>query len=477
MKTLKGTHFIQKEHPELLKDESSLSGGNCQYAAWPVDSNEAADFIRECSEDRVQLTVSGARTGIAGGAVPMGGAVLSTERLLGIHETENRSRIRVMCGETLDSVEEYCRLNKPGYFYPPDPTETTASIGGTIATDASGSSSYMYGSTRKWIDGIEVILPRGKLLEIRRGDHRFTHGRLMHPELGLLVLPALSKPQPPKNAAGLYIRPDMDLIDLFIGSEGELGLISSAELILARKPHAVATLAIFCEEEQFWDLRSDLTNTTLPVRELEAMVPPCLEFLAGNTHQTDHPPGDWVIITSIEAYSEDDLDQVLETLSVMLEERGISPDNTWGGFDENERKKLKEFRHLLPETINRLISGLSMKNHSIHKISSDTAVSPAELREYHNYMSKVLKETQVEHVVFGHCGQGHLHANLIPENRKELEASEKAVELLAKRAVLLGGTVSAEHGTGRLKKHFLKLMYSQNELEETELLKSAIRSI
>jgi len=68
----------------------------------------------------------------------------------------------------------------------------------------------------------------------------------MHPKLGLLVLPALSKPQPPKNAAGLYIKPDMDLIDLFIGSEGELGLIISSELVLAKKPHAVATLAIFC---------------------------------------------------------------------------------------------------------------------------------------------------------------------------------------------------------------------------------------
>ncbi len=477
MKSIRGTHFIQKEHPELLKDESSLSGGNCQCAAWPVNGKEAAGFIRECSEDRVQLTISGARTGIAGGAVPMGGAVLSTERLLGIHETETPGKIRVMCGETLDSVDEYCRINKPGYFYPPDPTETTASIGGTIATDASGSSSYMYGSTRKWIDEIEVILPGGKLLEIRRGQHRFTRGRLMHPELGLLVLPSLSKPQPPKNAAGLYVKPDMDLIDLFIGSEGELGLISSAELILAKKPHSVASLAIFCNEDQFWDLRTDLMNTALPVRELEAMVPPCLEFLAGNTGHTVHPPGEWVLITSIEAYSEDDLDLVLETLSVLLEEKGISPDNTWGGFDENERKKLKEFRHLLPETINRIISGLSMNDESIHKISSDTAVSPEKLREYHSYMDKVLRDTEVEHVVFGHCGQGHLHANLIPKNRRELDASERATELLAQRAVLLGGTVSAEHGTGRLKKHLLKLMYSQNELEETELLKSTIRSI
>ena len=478
MKTIKGTHFISREHPELLRDESSLSGGNCQCAAWPRNESEAAGFFKECVEDRVQMTISGARTGIAGGAVPMGGAVLSTEKLLGISPTETPGKIRVMSGETLESVSDYCRTHMPEYFYPPDPTETTASIGGTIATDASGSSSYMYGSTRKWVDRIELVLPSGKIIWIKRGEYRFIHGRLTHPDLGILVLPLLSRPQPKKNAAGLYLQPEMDLIDLFIGSEGELGLILSADLILARKPFAVATLAIFCDEDQFWALRDDLMNTLLPVRELEAMVPPCLEFLDRNSEQTAYPEkGDWVLITSIEACSETDLDTVLEALSVMLEERGVSPDSTWGGFDQTERKKLKDFRHTLPETVNRIISGLSMKNPSIHKISTDTAVAPEKLRDYLGYMNRVLQDAKVEHVVFGHCGQGHLHANLIPKDRAELESSERAVELLAEQAVLLGGTVSAEHGTGKLKKHLLKLMYSENELRDTELLKRQISRV
>lgn len=475
MKTARGTHFITSEHPELLKDESSLSGGNCQYAAWPENRGEAAGFLRECREDAVQVTISGARTGITGGAVPMGGAVLSTEKLLGIEKTDNPRIIRVMAGETLDSVDEFCRRSLPGLFYPPDPTETTASVGGTVATDASGSSSYRYGSTRNWINALQVILPSGKLLSLRRGEYRFVHGRLTHPDLGMLVLPRLSKPQPPKNAAGLYIRSDMDLIDLFIGSEGELGLILSADLILAEKPGELAALAVFCSEEQFWSLRSDLMNTDLPVRELEAMVPPCLEFLQKNSGQEKFPGGEWVLVTSIEAPSENGMDTVLETLSMMLEERKISPDDTWGGFDDHERQRLKEFRHSLPETINRKIAALAAGNPAIHKISTDTAVPPESLREYHRFMDGILSGTGVEHVVFGHSGQGHLHSNLIPRNDSELAESERAVELLAERAVLLGGTVSAEHGTGRLKKPLLKLMYSEKELEGTELLKRTIR--
>ncbi len=476
VKFTKGTRFIQEEHPELLKDESSLSGGNCQAAAWPENETEAAEFLKECCEDCVPLTISGARTGITGGAVPMGGAVLSTDLLKGILPTSRANIIRVRAGETLDSVQEYCKREKPGLFYPPDPTETTASTGGTIATNASGAASYRYGSTRKWIDRLSVLLPSGTDIIIKRGEYQFSRGKLCHPGLGTINLPELKKPQPIKNAAGLHIAPDMDLIDLFIGSEGKLGLILEADLILTEKPYAVASFAVFCDENQFWKLRRDLVNANLPLRELEAMADPSLSFLSRNTGKTFPGRGNWVLFTSIDVDSEENLDTALETLEMLLEELGISPDNTWGGFDEMERKRLKEFRHLLPETVNRIISGLSSKNSRIHKISTDTAVHPEQLREYYCTMKTILRNSGVEHVVFGHSGQGHLHANLIPEDNSQLEKAEQAVEQIAKEAVKLGGTVSAEHGTGKLKAPLLRLMYSQKELDGMDLLVKSISS-
>lgn len=476
VKFIKGTRFIQEEHPELLKDESSLSGGNCQSAAWPKNTTEAAEYMKECFEDRVPLTISGARTGIAGGAVPMGGAVLSTDLLKGIHPTSVKTIIRVHAGETLDSIQEYCRTEKPGLFYPPDPTETTASIGGTIATNASGAASYRYGSTRKWIDRLKILLPSGTEITIKRGEYHFSRGKLSHPLLGVINLPELEKPQPAKNAAGLHIAPDMDLIDLFIGSEGKLGLILEADLILIEKPYAVASFAVFCDENQFWELRRDLVNANLPLRELEAMADPSLSFLSRNTGKTFPGQENWVLFTSIDVASEEDLDIALETLEMLLEEQGISPDSTWGGFDETERTRLKEFRHLLPETVNRIISGLSSKNSIIHKISTDTAVPPEQLREYYRTMKAVLEHSGVEHVVFGHSGQGHLHANLIPGDNSQLEKAEQAVEQIAAEAVNLGGTVSAEHGIGKLKAPLLKLMYSQKELDDMDLLIKSISS-
>lgn len=470
MKTLRGTHYISDSHPELLTDESSLSGGNCQTAAWPEDLSDSSSFLAECSEDRVQVTISGARTGVAGGAVPMGGAVLSTERLTGIETLDEGGIIRVRAGETVASVEEYCEKMLPGLFYPPDPTETTASIGGTVATDASGASGYRYGSTRNWVNRITLVLNSGRTLEITRGDHFFTGGRLNHPVLGKLVLPVLERQPFTKNAAGLHISPGMDLIDLFIGSEGGLGLIFDADLKLLEKPEATATLAVFCDEEQFWGLRADIMASKMPVRELEAMAPPCLDLLGKHTGLPEFPGGPWVLETCIEVPRGEKLDTVLEALDVLLEERGISPMCTWGGFDDGERQRLKEFRHLLPETVNRLIAGLAAKNPDIHKVATDTAVPPAKLQVYHEYIRGVLEDTGMEYIVFGHCGQGHLHSNLIPMNSSDMATAEKAVELMARRAVSLGGTVSAEHGTGKLKKPLLELMYSGKELKGMNLL-------
>jgi len=474
VKAIHGTNSIIDEHPEILRDESSMAGGNCQCAAWPESTEEASSFLAECHADCVPVTISGARTGIAGGAVPMGGAVLSTDRLKGIAASSLWNILTVKAGESLDSLREYTDRERPGLFYPPDPTETTASIGGTAATDASGAASYMYGSTRKWISRIEAVLPSGTVLNISRGEYAFKDGTVSHPVLGELVLPALEKPAPPKNAAGLFITPDMDLIDLFIGSEGKLGLISEADLILHRKPYAVAAFAIFCTEDQFWALRNDLMNTSLPVREIEAMAHPCLCFLEKYSSMSFPSSGKWVLLTAIEASCEEDLDRVLETLSLLLEEAGIHPDNTWGGFDEQERKRLKHFRHLLPETVNRLISGIAAGNSSIHKISTDTAVTPLQLPYYYGEMRQILEESGVEHLVFGHAGQGHLHANLIPYDNDQLRRAELAAELIAEKAVKLAGTVSAEHGIGKLKYNLLNKMYSRTELNAMNLLVEAI---
>ncbi len=477
MKYLQGTKLISEHHPEILSDESSLKGGFCSKVYWPDFSEEITQILRDNYDKIIPTTISGARTGITGAAVPFGGSVISTEKLKGLSETSVDNIITAKAGETMDSITEFCEKFKPNYFYPPDPTETTASIGGTIATDASGASSYLYGSTRKWINRISVILPSGKQLIIKRNEFLFTGNTLLHSIMGAIELPVLSKAQPPKNAAGLYIKPGMDLIDLFIGSEGKLGVITEADLILHKKPESFISFAVFCTETQFWDLHAELLCTKLRVKELEVMASPCLQFLTKNTDNQFPGSGDWVLLTTFELFSEDEIDSALETFNTMLVKYDISPDSTWSAFTNAERTHLKEFRHILPETVNRIIASKSSRNSAIHKVSTDTAVKPEQLQQYYNFMKEKLSNSEIEFVVFGHAGQGHLHANLLPSTRKELIAAEEISESIALEAMKLHGTVSAEHGTGKLKNNLLNLMYSNSELNAMQKLVNHISQI
>lgn len=476
MKYLRGTKLISEQHPEILSDESSLKGGYCSEVYWPDFSEDIAPIIRKSYENKIQVTISGARTGITGAAVPFGGTVISTEKLKGLSETPIDTIITAKAGETIDSITEFCNKFKPDYFYPPDPTETTASIGGTIATDASGASSYLYGSTRNWINKITVILPSGKTLYVKRNEYFFNGNRMYHPILGTVELPILTNEPPPKNAAGLYIKPAMDLIDLFIGSEGNLGVITEAELILHKKPYSNVSFAVFGSEAQFWCLHNELLHSKLRVKELEVMASPCLQFLTKNTGR-QFPDGDWVLITTIELFSEDEIDSTLEIFDSILTKWGISSDSTWSALSSVERSNLKEFRHTLPETVNRIVASNSLKNPSIHKISTDTAVTPGELKLHYQFMQNKLSNSGIKFVVFGHAGQGHLHVNLLPTTKEELLIAEKISEAIATQAVQMGGTVSAEHGTGKLKDNLLAIMYSDIELNAIQKLLCKFRQL
>jgi len=478
MRKLQGRDEIADKAADLLADESSLSGGWCTEAVWPESFREAVECIRAYHDRKLKITLSGGMTGISGGAVPEGGVVVSSAVLKGI-EREGDHVLRVMAGTTLEELDQWLDERMPDWFYPPDPTETTASIGGTVATDASGSDSYLYGSTRNWIDGLEVVLPDGRPCSLKRGDNFFDDdGICKHPVLGRLTLPHIDSPLPPKNTAGYWLRPGMDLIDLFIGSEGTLGFVVSALLSLARQPEHVVDLGIFAGEAgRFWDLYDFLRQSTLRVRALEMMDGRSLSFLSSN-HQGDDLglPSDtgWVLLTRLEADTEDELDELLITIEEEVENSGLSSDMVWGGFEPHERKRLRDFRHALPETVNTVISRRRQLLPYVHKLGTDSAVPPDDLRAFYGFIEHLLAGRKLDFLVFGHAGQGHLHANILPCDETGERKGESALREIAEWAVSRGGTVSAEHGLGRLKSDLLGIMYSRSEIEAMRRLRKSI---
>lgn len=468
MRSVRGRKKIEELCADILQDESNIPGAWCELAGWPETPEEAEDFMGEATESGLHLTVSGGLTGVAGGALPRGGAVLSASLMRGMEMMEN-GNVRVGAGVTLEELREYLAVHAPEHFYPPDPTEETASAGGTISTDASGGGSFLYGSTRRWVESASMVLPGGRTVVLRRGGHRFRGRVCTHPQIGRIELPALRSNQPSKNAAGYHIRPDMDLLDLFIGSEGTLGVVAEAELKLAPRPRFLMDLAVFPESSSsFWDLYHSLldSGTTLRLRALEMMDRRCVSFLRDHPGELPPPPGkaEFVLLLTAEAGADDEMEETLVSLDDLLVKCGIDPDTAWGGFEPAERRRMKELRHSLPESVNNRISRLRNEFPEIHKFGSDGAVEPRRLREYYEICVDILERKELPFLIFGHAGQGHLHANALPERPGALADAEEAMREIAAAAVEMGGTISAEHGLGRLKLPYLPLMYSPEEI-------------
>ncbi|SPE33705.1 hypothetical protein SBA3_2050014 [Candidatus Sulfopaludibacter sp. SbA3] len=151
--------------PNYLEDASGFRG-RAERVIVPADEAGVAACLREASAGGIAVTIAGAGTGITGARVPLGGWVLSLEKLdrLEVHSGYAIAGPGVLLGEVHAAAE------RSGQFYPPDPTETAAAIGGNIATNASGSRSYKYGSTRRWVERLRVVLADGRVMDVARGD-------------------------------------------------------------------------------------------------------------------------------------------------------------------------------------------------------------------------------------------------------------------------------------------------------------------
>ncbi len=451
------------EAKEYLQDESRCIG-KADYIVFPETEEEVVEVVKTAYKNEDTITVSGARTGITGGAVPNGGYVVSLEKfnkIINLRKDRSLGEVLVTVepGMTLKDIESVVEENE--FFYPVNPTENTAQIGGTVATDASGSRSLKYGSTRQYIKRLKVVTPTGKVLNIPRGYYfQDINGYF---NIGGLKIKAPSYSTPDiKNVAGYYSKPGMDIIDLFIGAEGTLGIITEIELAAIVKPEMVIIgLAFFPDEKSSLDFVCEVQKRLNP-RVLEYFDFRALNLIKEHEEMTSSLqlpplPGGSKAAVLFEHECSADIEKMSERWGQLLEKYNSSLENTWAGIDKEER--IDKVRYALPEAINSIIRS---KPEKIYKLGTDMAVPNGYLYEIMNFYRNKIEREKLDYVIFGHIGDNHLHVNVIPENESEMEKTKLIFIEFAKKVVEIGGTVSAEHGIGKLKIDMFEIMFNQD---------------
>jgi len=380
--------------------------------------DEVAATLRYANENKIPVTTRGAGVGYVGGCVPVkGGILLSVHKMDRIIEINPADGVAVVePGVILNDLQEAVR--ELGWYYPPDPASLKeCSIGGTIATNAGGPRCVKYGVTRHYILGLEVVLPNGEILE--------TGGRCH------------------KNKTGF------DLIGMFVGSEGLLGVVTKATLRLIPHPEARAMLtATFAEFEEAAEAVQTILNSGWQPSGLEITDGFTLRAARDYLGPESLPEGNAHLIVEIDGRK----DTVLEDLSA-LKDLVIS----LGALSVEEAKDKTACEAIW--TLRREFS-YSLRATGLTKLNEDVVVPRSKLVELVRFARKLEADTGIPVACFGHAGDGNIHTNLMVANYDTDEAArekaDEALDVLFKWIIENDGKITGEHGVGLAKKRWFK---------------------
>ena len=469
-------------HSMYLHDESKVTAKNLKSISFPTSIEQISSELTYCYNNDIPVRISGARTGLVAGAVPKEDEhLISLTKLNKIIELTADKNLFVQAGISLKEVSSYLDENNPELLFPVDPTETSASVAGAVATNAGGARSFKYGSMRNWIAALTVVLPCGDIVKIKRGQYKAKNFKFeIEDSYSNRTLEAkkINKPKT-KNTLGYSFNEDVDLIDLFIGSEGTLGVIAEIELKLEKRPvnrlfllqffedsksalkfvkDAREDIRLDCMSIEFCDKRSlDVVKTSSIVKTNKAAQ------LLKDSHQAG-------VYLELDLAEEQDVTKSYEVLMELLGE--TSMEDSIAGVEEKDLREIKTFRHAIPETINQVIATRKQEFPQLHKIGTDMAVPDDALEEIFELYNNVLSKAGLDYAIFGHAGNNHFHVNILPKNIEELQTAKSIYFDIAKEVVRLKGAVSAEHGIGNLKKEFLALQYKDEVFKDFKKIKA-----
>lgn len=418
--------------------------------ARPESAREVSEVLRSAAGAGMTVTPAGMQTSTTGASITDSGLLLSLRSLNDVIEIDPTVRsARVSAGVLLADVKRAAAAE--GLLLAPDPTsEEESTIGGAIACNASGARTLKYGATRRHVRSLKVVLASGQLTEFRRSDLE-------------------------KNTAGYAFVHEP--VDWFVGSEGTLGVVVEAELALLPLPERVVGLEIPFENER------DALAFVVSARESPSVSPRCLEYFdelavgiargAEVSHAAASAGEDLVPAKGTMVYAEQEMsddDDSLDEWLALAETRRANVDDVRVFDGEQALATARRVRHAVPATMNE--RGASRREAGGRKVSTDWAVPYRRLYEAITKSRELARNAGIaQAVTYGHAGNGHPHQNYIARNADELERIERVVEQTLRVVLAMGGTVSAEHGIGKLKTQWLPLQVTPLELRVMQAVK------
>lgn len=511
-----------------LEDSAHYPGGSSKGVYCPSDETEIADILKQHHASGLPLLVQGARTSLTGGATPMGETVLSLEKLDRILflQKENDGNGTAVCQPYVRLRDLKEQAAKKGLFYPPIPTYDLATLGGTVATCAAGASTFKYGTTRDWVTGLRVVLVNGEILQIKRGECRANAQGLFKTKTASgkpfeFQAPTAYQTPPDlkKVSCGYFAAPGMDLIDLFIGSEGTLGVVTEINVTLIPLPPSVLSgIAFFNSEKKAFEFAAkgrEISQQTwktknpngLDFRAMELLDEASLELLresgkAGSLKiplpenakaaiffemESSKKLTDTEVMEKLESFFEEvqsggsgrQPEDELETLFQLLHRGGVlNLDELVLALPEDEEmlERLHQIREAVPQLLNEKVSRLKAKDERVTKVAADVVVPFERVPEMIQAFRSSARQANLKPVIFGHISDGNLHPNILLEDPKEVSKGMDCLRKGLEQVLVLGGAPMAEHGVGRnrLKQEFLKKFYGQKAIEQMVQIKQAL---
>lgn len=498
MRIVSGRKEILENFPQILNDESQFKSGIPQKICFPQSQSDLSNILEDAYSKNIPVTFIGGQTGTTGGAVPVQDCIaicFSHMNRINCVKKENLNTV-LYCdpGVTLSSINSFLSspskwpyqvsgvelLNYQKFMYPPDPTETTAQLGGTVATNASGARSFRFGPTRAFVNYLECVLATGEKIQISRGH--FTCKKdgfsILTDHKKFLTIPAPTFISPSvKNASGYYCSENMDLIDLIIGSEGTLAAVSQIGICLKPSVQIISGMSFFDNRHKAFDF-ADFLRKDPQVLSIEFYDENCLTLVTKHRDRIPVKVPSYPDRKSTALFWEfmenqpDPFESRTELWERELNYCGSSFDHTWSGLESGELKRLRAFRHAVPELINAIISSNRINFPSIRKIGTDTAVPGTVFRNVYSEYLEVIEKSSLKYVSFGHLGDYHLHINLIPYSDSQMTSALDVYDEIMEITVKNKGTISAEHGIGKIKKQYFQKMYSSETITQMHAIKN-----